>query len=167
MASGKQIKVELYPDLAPNTVRNFIHLTTSGFFNGLTFHRTISGFMIQGGDPLACCEGGPGYAIVGEFTENGHENNLLHTEGVISMARTDDPNSAGSQFFIMHKPAVRLDGKYAAYGKVIEGYEEVDRIANVSKDEKDKPLEIEQMLVVSVELFGRVYEKPDTIQEHV
>ncbi|TCZ80098.1 peptidylprolyl isomerase [Paenibacillus albiflavus] len=165
MANGKQIKVELYPDLAPNTVRNFIQLTTSGFFDGLTFHRTISGFMIQGGDPLACCEGGPGYSIVGEFTENGHLNDLKHTEGVISMARTDDPNSAGSQFFIMHKPAARLDGKYAAFGKVIEGYDEVERIANVEKDEKDKPLEAQQMTSVIVELFDKVYDKPEIIPD--
>ncbi|MBE1552965.1 peptidylprolyl isomerase [Sporosarcina limicola] len=160
MSNGCEIRVELFPEIAPNTVKNFIDLATKGFFNNLTFHRTIAGFMIQGGDPLASCEGGPGYTIAGEFSENGHANDMKHIEGVISMARTEDPNSAGSQFFIMHKPTARLDGKYAAFGKVIEGYEEVDRIANVKTDGKDKPLEIQQMVKVTVELFGNSYDKP-------
>ncbi|WP_313892088.1 peptidylprolyl isomerase [Psychrobacillus sp.] len=165
MSNGNKIRVELFPEVAPNTVRNFIDLANSHFFDGLTFHRTISGFMIQGGDPLNTCEGGPGYCIKGEFEENGHPNDIKHVEGVISMARAGDPNSAGSQFFIMHKPAARLDGKYAAFGKVIEGYEEVERIANVRTGENDKPLEKQEMVEVTVELFDVVYEKPETLAE--
>jgi len=157
MESGSTIKVELYPDIAPNTVRNFISLVKKGFYDGLIFHRVIPGFMIQGGDPQGTGMGGPGYSIKGEFTSNGFNNTLKHDRGVISMARSSYPNSAGSQFFIMVESAPHLDGQYAAFGKVIEGIEEVDRIVNVDRDFRDKPLKAQRMKKVTVETFGQEY----------
>ncbi len=151
------IKVELYPEVAPNTVNNFISLVKSGFYNGLTFHRVISGFMIQGGCPNGNGMGGPGYSIRGEFSQNGFKNDLKHTEGVISMARAMMPNSAGSQFFIMHKTSPHLDGAYAAFGKVTEGMEVVNKIARVATDRMDKPLEPVVMTEVTVDTFGVDY----------
>lgn len=136
-----EIKLELYPDIAPVTTKNFIELVNKGFYDGLIFHRVIKNFMIQGGCPLGTGTGGPGYNIVGEFSSNGHKNDLKHTRGVISMARAFDPNSAGSQFFIMHQDSPHLDGQYAAFGKVISGMEIVDQIANVKTNHSDKPLE--------------------------
>jgi peptidyl-prolyl cis-trans isomerase B (cyclophilin B) len=159
MESGNNIKVELYPDVAPNTVRNFISLVKKGFYDGVTFHRVIPGFMIQGGDPEGTGCGGPGYTIKGEFSSNGFENNLKHERGVISMARTPDPNSAGSQFFIMVADYTDLDGDYAAFGKVLEGMEEADRIAAVERDFEDKPYEDQRMAKVTVETFGIEYEE--------
>ena len=162
MENGKTIKVELYPDKAPNTVNNFISLANSGFYNGLIFHRVISGFMIQGGDPAGVGTGGPGYTIKGEFTLNGFKNNdIKHLRGVISMARAMNPNSAGSQFFIMHQNASHLDGQYAAFGKVIEGIEVVDEIAAVATDWNDKPKKPQTMKKVSVETFGVNYPAPN------
>ncbi|MBQ9863270.1 MAG: peptidylprolyl isomerase [Lachnospiraceae bacterium] len=152
MADGGVIKVELYPDIAPKTVDNFVSLVEKGFYNGLIFHRVIKGFMIQGGDPEGTGMGGPGYSIVGEFSDNGFENTLKHTASVISMARSMDPNSAGSQFFIMHKDAPHLDGSYAAFGKVIEGMEVVNKIAEVHTDWSDRPSEDQIMESVSVEI---------------
>ncbi len=140
MENGKKIKLELYPEKAPITVENFLKLVKSGFYNGLTFHRVISGFMIQGGDPDGVGTGGPGYSIKGEFAANGVQNDIKHLRGVISMARSQMPDSAGSQFFIMHKDAPHLDGNYAAFGKVTEGIEVVDEIAGVKTDYNDKPL---------------------------
>jgi peptidyl-prolyl cis-trans isomerase B (cyclophilin B) len=140
MENGKQIKLELYPDIAPITVENFEKLVKEGFYNGLCFHRVIPGFMIQGGCPEGSGMGGPGYHIKGEFASNGVKNDLKHTRGVISMARAMDPDSAGSQFFIMHEDAPHLDGQYAAFGKVVEGIEVVDEIASVSTNFSDKPL---------------------------
>ena len=139
MENGGIIRAELYPEVAPNTVRNFVALAQKGFYDGTIFHRVIPGFMIQGGDPDGTGMGGPGYEIRGEFTHNGFQNDLLHTRGVLSMARTADPNSAGSQFFIMHKDAPHLDGQYAAFGKVVAGMEVVDKIASVRTDWNDKP----------------------------
>lgn len=139
MDDGKDIKIELYPDIAPITVENFVKLVKDGFYDGLTFHRIIPGFMIQGGDPEGTGMGGPGWSIKGEFSSNGVKNNLKHTRGVISMARSMNPNSAGSQFFIMHKDSPHLDGDYAAFGKVTEGMEEVDRIASIPTDWNDAP----------------------------
>ena len=141
MQNGDIMKLELYPDTAPNTVNNFISLVKKGFYNGLKFHRVIRGFMIQGGDPEGTGMGGPGYSIKGEFTYNNFENNLKHTAGVISMARSQRPDSAGSQFFIMHKDSPHLDGSYAAFGKIREGMEVVNKIANVKTDYSDAPLE--------------------------
>lgn len=146
------IKAELYPDVAPITVENFVKLAGSGFYNGLTFHRIISGFMIQGGDPEGTGMGGPGYSIKGEFASNGVPNSLNHTRGVLSMARSMNPDSAGSQFFIMHKDAPYLDGQYAAFGKVIEGIEVVDSVASVKTDYNDKPLEPVVIEIMSVEV---------------
>ena len=146
------IKAELYPDVAPITVDNFIKLASSGFYNGLTFHRIIPGFMIQGGDPDGTGMGGPGYSIKGEFSSNGVPNNLMHTRGVLSMARSMMPDSAGSQFFIMHEAAPHLDGSYAAFGKVIEGIEVVDKIASVKTDYNDKPLEPVVIEIMTVEV---------------
>ncbi|MCQ2504041.1 MAG: peptidylprolyl isomerase [Saccharofermentans sp.] len=146
------IKIELYPEIAPITVENFIKLAGQGFYNGLTFHRVISGFMIQGGCPDGTGMGGPGYHIKGEFARNGVANNLKHSRGVISMARAMDPDSAGSQFFIMHEDAPHLDGSYAAFGKVIEGLEVVDKIAETRTDYNDKPLEPQVIEVVTVQL---------------
>lgn len=161
MESGNQIRVELYPDKAPNTVNNFISLVNEGFYNGLIFHRVIKGFMIQGGCPEGTGMGGPGYSIKGEFAMNGIDNDLKHTEGVLSMARASNPNSAGSQFFIMHKTSPHLDRQYAAFGKVIEGLEEVDRIANTATNHMDRPLEDERIKEVTVELFGEEYKDPE------
>lgn len=150
MENGKIIKIELYPDVAPVTVENFEKLVKEGFYDGLTFHRVISGFMIQGGCPDGNGCGGPGYHIKGEFSNNGFKNDLKHTKGVISMARAQDPNSAGSQFFIMHEDAPHLDGQYASFGKVVEGIEVVDEIASVRTDFSDKPLEPQVMKSVTI-----------------
>lgn len=149
---GGEIKAELYPEIAPISVENFVKLAGNGFYNGLTFHRVIPGFMIQGGCPEGNGTGGPGYTIKGEFSSNGVPNNLRHTRGVLSMARAMNPNSAGSQFFIMHEDAPHLDGQYAAFGKVISGIEEVDRIASVKTDYMDKPLEPVVIEVMEVQL---------------
>lgn len=151
MENGKEIKLELYPEKAPKTVENFINLANKGFYNGLTFHRVISGFMIQGGCPLGTGTGGPGHTIEGEFSANGFNNDLKHTRGVISMARAMDPNSAGSQFFIMHKDSPHLDGQYAAFGKVIEGIEVVDEIAAVECNYMDKPIIPQVIKTITVE----------------
>ncbi len=158
----KAIVIELYPEIAKNTVNNFISLAKSGFYDGLIFHRVIKGFMIQGGCPEGTGAGGPGYSINGEFTANGFENNLLHDRGVISMARTMDPNSAGSQFFIMHEKNESLDTKYAAFGKVIEGMEYVDEIANVETGAKDKPIVDQVIKSISIDLNGYEPEEPVT-----
>lgn len=161
MENGKIIKAELYPDKAPNTVNNFISLVHSGFYDGLIFHRVISGFMIQGGDPAGKGTGGPGYTIKGEFAMNGFKfNDIKHLRGVLSMARATDPNSAGSQFFIMHKNASHLDGQYAAFGKVTEGIEVVDEIASVKTDWNDRPVIPQIMKKVTVDTFGAVYPQP-------
>ena len=157
------ITAELYPEVAPITVNNFISLINKGFYNGLIFHRVINGFMIQGGDPDGIGTGGPGYHIRGEFAQNGYENNLKHTAGVLSMARSMMPNSAGSQFFIMHKDAPHLDGAYAAFGKVTEGMDVVNKIAEVRTDYMDKPLEAQVMKTVTVETFGVDYPEPETV----
>ena len=151
MADGGIMKLELYPDIAPKTVENFVSLVQKNFYDGLIFHRVIKGFMIQGGDPEGTGCGGPGYSIPGEFSANGFENNLKHTEGVISMARSQNPNSAGSQFFIMHKNSPHLDGSYAAFGKIIEGMEVVNKIATVKTDWSDRPMEDQVMETVTVE----------------
>ena len=162
MADGDKFYAELYPDVAPNTVNNFISLVKKGFYNGLTFHRVISGFMIQGGDPKGTGSGGPGYTIRGDFAKNGFKtNNLKHTRGVLSMARSMMPNSAGSQFFIMHEDAPHLDGQYAAFGKVIEGMEVVDKIADVNVDYNDKPLTDVVIKEVTVDTAGVEYEEPE------
>lgn len=151
MENGDVMKLELYPEIAPKTVENFVTLAKKNFYDGLIFHRVIKGFMIQGGDPEGTGCGGPGHTIPGEFAANGFENPLKHTEGVISMARTNDPNSAGSQFFIMHKNSPFLDGQYAAFGKIIEGQEVVDKIATVATDWNDRPREDQVMKTVVVE----------------
>lgn len=163
MNSGKVFKAELYPEIAPNTVNNFISLVNKGFYNGLIFHRVISGFMIQGGDPEGKGIGGPGYCIKGEFTANGFKNDLRHDKGVLSMARTMAPDSAGSQFFVMHEDSPHLDGQYAAFGKVIEGQDVVDEIANVRTDYNDKPRQPQVMEKVTVDTFGVEYPAPETI----
>ena len=163
MDSGKVMKAELYPEIAPNTVNNFISLVNKGFYDGLIFHRVISGFMIQGGDPLGKGIGGPGYSIKGEFASNGFKNPLLHERGVLSMARAANPNSAGSQFFIMHEDAPHLDGAYAAFGKLIEGLDVLDEIASVRTDYNDKPRIPQVMKKVTVETFGTEYPAPVTI----
>ncbi len=161
MQNGGEIKVELYPEKAPNTVNNFISLVKNGFYDGLIFHRVISGFMIQGGDPAGVGTGGPGYCIKGEFTLNGFKNNdIKHERGVISMARANNPNSAGSQFFIMHANASSLDGQYAAFGKVVDGMEVVDKIAEVRTDWNDKPKDAQVMEKVTVETYGVDYPAP-------
>ena len=161
MQNGGEIKLELYPEKAPNTVNNFISLVKNGFYDGIIFHRVIAGFMIQGGDPKGVGTGGPGYSIKGEFALNGFkQNDLKHSRGVISMARAMNPNSAGSQFFIMHRNASHLDGQYAAFGKVIEGMEVVDEIASVKCDWQDKPLEAQTMEKVTVETVGGDYPLP-------
>lgn len=162
--SGNHILVELYPEIAKNTVNNFISLINKGFYDGLIFHRVIENFMIQGGDPQGSGVGGPGYQIFGEFSKNGFENNLNHVRGVISMARAQNPDSAGSQFFIMHKDAPHLDGSYAAFGMVIEGIEEVDRIAKVKKDFRDKPVNSVIMKKVTVDLNGYDFSEPNIIK---
>lgn len=161
MENGGIIKAELYPEKAPNTVNNFISLAKSGFYDGLVFHRVISGFMIQGGDPSGNGTGGPGYGIKGEFVLNGFRlNNIKHIRGVLSMARASNPDSAGSQFFIMHQNAAHLDGQYAAFGRVIEGMETVDKIAASEVDWNDKPLSPQVMRTVKVETFGENYPEP-------
>ena len=152
MKDGGIMKAELYPEIAPETVKNFVDLASKGFYNGLIFHRVIPGFMIQGGDPEGTGMGGPGYKIKGEFTANGFRNDLKHTRGVLSMARAMDPNSAGSQFFIMHEDSPHLDGQYAAFGKLIEGIEVVDKIASVRTDYQDRPLEPQQIDFMTVQL---------------
>lgn len=161
MENGDIIKVELYPQIAPNTVNNFISLINEGYYDGLIFHRVISGFMIQGGCPDGTGMGGPGYSIRGEFAYNGFANDLKHTEGVLSMARAMDPDSAGSQFFIMHKNSPHLDGQYAAFGKVIEGMENVNKIAECMTDFGDRPLEVQKMKNVTVDTFGVTYPAPE------
>ena len=161
MEAGDVIKAELYPDIAPNTVNNFISLINKGYYNGLCFHRVIKGFMIQGGCPDGTGTGGPGYSIRGEFAQNGFKNDLKHGAGVLSMARTMMPNSAGSQFFIMHKNSPHLDGAYAAFGKVTEGLEFVDKIAECKTDFSDKPIEPQVMKTVTVETFGVEYPEPE------
>lgn len=163
MKDGGVIKVELYPDKAPNTVNNFISLVNHNFYDGLIFHRVISGFMIQGGDPEGTGMGGPGYSIRGEFSQNRFNNDLKHERGVISMARSMMPDSAGSQFFIMHQDAPHLDGAYAAFGKVIEGMDVVDRIAGTATDYSDRPREDQVMETVTVETFGQEYDEPETV----
>ncbi|MEN1969447.1 peptidylprolyl isomerase [Lentibacillus sp. N15] len=162
MANDNQIKLELYPDVAPNTVSNFISLINQGFYDGLTFHRVIPEFMIQGGDPEGNGTGGPGYAIKGEFTSNGFDNNLKHERGVLSMARSNDPDSAGSQFFIMVADSSQLDGDYAAFGKVTDGMDVVDNIVSVDRDGNDKPKEEQKMKKVTVDTHGYDFPKPDT-----
>ena len=162
MENGKVFKAELYPEIAPNTVKNFLSLVNKGYYNGLTFHRVIYGFMIQGGCPEGTGMGGPGYNIKGEFSANGFKNDLKHTEGVLSMARSMMPDSAGSQFFVMHKTSPHLDGQYAAFGKVIEGIEVVNEIAEVDTDFQDKPLDPQVMKSVTAELFGEEYGEPET-----
>lgn len=160
MENGDVIKAELYPETAPNTVNNFISLINKGYYNGLSFHRVIPGFMIQGGDPKGTGTGGPGYSIKGEFDANGVKNPVKHSRGVLSMARTMAPNSAGSQFFIMHEDAPHLDGQYAAFGKVIEGIEAVDNICAVRTDYNDKPRTPQRMKTVTVDTFGVDYPEP-------
>jgi peptidyl-prolyl cis-trans isomerase B (cyclophilin B) len=162
-ADGGVIKAELYPEIAPVSVNNFISLIQKGFYNGLIFHRVIKGFMIQGGDPNGTGTGGPGYNIPGEFAINGFENNLKHTEGVLSMARSMHPDSAGSQFFIMHKASPHLDGSYAAFGKVIEGMDVVNKIAETATDYSDRPLEDQVMQSVTVDTFGVDYPEPEKL----
>ena len=163
MENGDIMKAELYPQLAPNTVNNFISLVNKGFYDGLIFHRVINGFMIQGGDPEGTGMGGPGYGIKGEFAQNGFANDLKHSAGVLSMARSMMPNSAGSQFFIMHKDAPHLDGAYAAFGKIIEGMDVVNKIAEVATDYSDRPMEDQRMKTVTVETFGVDYDEPETV----
>ena len=161
MKTGDVIKAELYPEIAPNTVNNFISLISKGYYNGLIFHRVINGFMIQGGCPEGTGTGGPGYSIAGEFAQNGFENNLSHTPGVLSMARSMMPDSAGSQFFIMHETSPHLDGSYAAFGKVIEGMDIVNKIATTNTDYSDRPLEDQVMKSVTVDTFGVDYPEPE------
>lgn len=166
MENGDVIKAELYPEIAPESVRNFISLINKGFYNGLTFHRVINGFMIQGGCPDGMGCGGPGYCIKGEFAANGFENNLRHTEGVLSMARTSIPDSAGSQFFLMHKNSPHLDGQYAAFGKVTEGMEVVNKIAECDTNPfNDRPLKPQIMKNVTVDTFGVDYPEPQKLSE--
>ena len=162
MENGDVMKAELYPEVAPNTVNNFISLVKKGYYDGLIFHRVIRGFMIQGGCPQGTGMGGPGYSIKGEFSQNGFKNDLKHTEGVLSMARSMMPNSAGSQFFIMHKDAPHLDGAYAAFGKVTEGLDVVNKIAECDTDFRDRPIVPQVMKTVTVETFGVDYPEPET-----
>lgn len=163
MESGGIIEAELYPAVAPNTVNNFIHLIKQGFYDGTIFHRVIPNFMIQGGDPEGTGMGGPGYEIRGEFTSNGFDNDLPHCRGVLSMARTNIPDSAGSQFFIMVEKSPHLDGQYASFGMVIKGMEVVDEIVNTPKDWKDRPRQEQKMKKVTVETFGIDYPQPEKI----
>ena len=163
MENGDVMKAELYPEIAPNTVNNFISLVKKGFYDGLIFHRVIKGFMIQGGCPLGNGTGNPGYSIKGEFSNNGFTNKLKHSAGVLSMARSMMPNSAGSQFFIMHKPAPHLDGEYAAFGKIIEGMDVVDKIAN-EKTFRDSPYHKQVMKSVTMDTFGVDYPEPEIIK---
>ena len=161
MENGDIMKAELYPEIAPNTVNNFISLVQAGFYNGLIFHRVIRGFMIQGGCPKGTGTGGPGYSIRGEFSRNGFANDLAHTEGVLSMARAMHPDSAGSQFFIMHKTSPHLDGQYAAFGKITEGMDVVNRIAEEATDFRDRPLKDQRIASMTVETFGVEYPAPE------
>ncbi|MCD7883151.1 MAG: peptidylprolyl isomerase [Lachnospiraceae bacterium] len=161
MENGDVMKAELYPDVAPNTVNNFISLVKKGFYDGLIFHRVISGFMIQGGCPQGTGTGGPGYSIKGEFAQNGVVNTLKHEPGVLSMARAMHPNSAGSQFFLMHKAAPHLDGAYAAFGKVTEGMDVVNKIAETPTDYRDRPLTDQRIASMTVETFGVEYPEPE------
>ena len=163
MENGSVIKAELYPEIAPNTVANFISLVKKGFYDGLIFHRVIPGFMIQGGDPEGTGIGGPGYEIRGEFTANGFQNDLAHTRGVLSMARTAAPDSAGSQFFIMTTDSPHLDGQYASFGMVIEGIEACDEIVNTPRDWNDRPRTAQRMKTVTVDTFGVDYPAPETV----
>lgn len=163
MENGDVIKAELYPEIAPQSVYNFISLVKQGFYDGLIFHRVIKGFMIQGGDPEGMGFGGPGYHIKGEFAMNGFANDLKHTEGVLSMARSQHPDSAGSQFFIMHKNSPHLDGSYAAFGKVTEGMDAVNRIAETETDYQDRPRTEQRMKTVTVETFGVEYPEPEKL----
>ena len=163
MEDGSIFKAELYPDIAPNTVNNFLSLVNKGFYNGLTFHRVIEGFMIQGGCPNGNGMGDPGYSIAGEFAQNGFSNDLKHTPGVLSMARSMHPDSAGSQFFVMHKTSPHLDGAYAAFGKVIEGLEVVNQIAETPTDYGDRPMTPQVMKSVTAETFGTEYPEPETL----
>ncbi len=161
MENGNEVKIELFPQVAPNTVNNFISLVQQGFYNGVVFHRVIPGFMVQGGDPTGTGTGGPGYCIKGEFSSNGFENQLKHQRGVISMARTMIPDSAGCQFFIMVANSPHLDGDYAAFGQVVSGMEEVDRIVAVERDAMDRPLENQVIKTVTVDTFGVEYVEPE------
>ena len=161
MEDGSVMKAELYPEIAPNTVNNFISLIKKGFYDGVIFHRVINGFMLQGGDPDGNGTGGPDYSIKGEFASNGFKNDLKHEPGVLSMARTMMPNSAGSQFFIMHKTSPHLDGEYAAFGKVTEGMDVVEKIATVETDFRDKPIKDQKMVKVTVDTFGVDYPEPE------
>ena len=161
MENGDVIRAELYPEIAPNTVKNFISLVNKGFYDGLIFHRVIEGFMIQGGCPQGTGMGGPGYSIKGEFSQNGFQNDLKHTEGVLSMARAMHPNSGGSQFFIMHKDAPHLDGAYAAFGKVTEGMDVVNKIAEERTDYSDRPLKTQKIKSMTVDTFGVEYPEPE------
>lgn len=163
MENGEVMKAELYPEIAPNTVNNFISLIKKGFYNGLIFHRVIAGFMIQGGDPDGTGMGGPGYSIPGEFSQNGFTNDLKHGIGTLSMARAQHPDSAGSQFFIMHAPSPHLDGSYAAFGKLTEGVETLNTIAAVSVDWNDRPKADQKLKTVEVETFGVEYQEPVTL----
>lgn len=164
MNDGSIFEAELYPDIAPNTVNNFISLVKKGFYDGLIFHRVIKGFMIQGGDPQGTGMGGPGYSIKGEFSNNGFTNDLKHTPGVLSMARAMDPDSAGSQFFIMHETSPHLNGSYAAFGKVINGLDVINTIADVRTDWNDRPMEDQMIKSVTVDTFGVEYDEPVTIK---
>ena len=161
MQNGSVMKGELYPEIAPNTVNNFISLVKKGYYNGLIFHRVIPGFMIQGGCPDGTGMGGPGYSIKGEFTQNGFKNDLKHTKGVLSMARTMAPNSAGSQFFIMHQTSPHLDGAYAAFGKITEGLDVIDAIAGVRTDFRDRPLEDQVIKSMEIDTLGVDYPEPE------
>lgn len=161
MENGDIMKAELYPEVAPNTVNNFVSLVKKGFYDGVIFHRVISGFMIQGGDPEGTGIGGPGYSIKGEFAQNGVANNLVHDAGVLSMARAMHPDSAGSQFFIMHKTSPHLDGAYAAFGKIIEGMDVVNKIAETDTDYSDRPLNVQKMAKVTVDTMGVDYPEPE------
>ena len=163
MENGDIIKAELYPEIAPNTVNNFISLVKKGFYNGLNFHRVINGFMIQGGCPQGTGTGGPGYSIKGEFSQNGVQNDLAHTPGVLSMARAMHPDSAGSQFFIMHKNAPHLDGAYAAFGKITEGMDVVNKIADTDTDYSDRPLDEQKIQSMTVDTFGVDYPEPEKL----
>ena len=163
MENGDIMKAELYPEIAPNTVNNFISLVQNGFYDGLIFHRVIRGFMIQGGCPDGTDMGGPGYTIKGEFSQNGFANDLRHTEGVLSMARAMHPDSAGSQFFIMHKNSPHLDGAYAAFGKITEGMDIVNKIAETATDYSDRPLEEQKMKKVTVDTMGVEYPAPERV----
>ena len=163
LSTGGVMRAELYPDVAPNTVNNFISLVKKGYYDGLTFHRVIPGFMIQGGCPDGTGMGGPGYGIKGEFDFNQFKNELKHTKGVLSMARAQNPNSAGSQFFVMVADAPHLDGQYAAFGKVIEGIEEADKIVDVPRNYMDRPNDAQVMVKVSVDTFGVEYDEPQTM----